>query len=136
MYRRRGFSLIEVLIVVTIIGIITTVAIPILTNARRKAMDDKAISSMRVVNSAQQAYFTRTGGYGELDVLAGADPPFLDSRFRSGVGIMGNGLEINLAVTNGGTGYDSMATNPGGNFDYTSDETMVINPDIKPQSED
>ncbi|HZQ67191.1 MAG TPA: type II secretion system protein [Terriglobales bacterium] len=59
MRRERGFSLIELLIVVAMIIIIVSMAIPNLLRARMSANEASAVGSVRAINTAQLMYVSR-----------------------------------------------------------------------------
>jgi type IV pilus assembly protein PilA len=70
MQRERGFSMVELLIVVTIISLLAAIAIPNLRKARQSANSASAVQSLRTITTAQHLYKQRAKRYGTLVQLA------------------------------------------------------------------
>jgi type IV pilus assembly protein PilA len=77
MRKTRGFSLIELLIVVAIILIIAAIAIPNLLRARMSAYESSAVESVRAINTAEISYnsaYPAVGFATALTNLGGLSP--------------------------------------------------------------
>jgi type IV pilus assembly protein PilA len=91
--RQSGFTLVELLVVMLILGILAAIAIPSFFNQREKAVDASAKHAARTAEEAIEVYGTDNDGS-----YSGADPAKL-------VAIEGSLSGANLSVTAAATTY-------------------------------
>ena len=139
--RRRGFSLIELLIVIAIILIIITIALPRLTRARMYTQEVAALAAIRTIHTAQTQYYSQFNRYATS--LAELGPPASGSANASAADMIGNDLANGVkqgyvfTVTGNQGGYIVQAMpqvfNTGGSRTFYSDQTMVVHEHYGPE---
>src|SRR5262245_45664774 len=123
-----GFSLLELLIVVAIILIIATIAIPSLLRSRQAAQESSAVANMRTLNTAEVTYLSSAGGnYGSISDLITAG--LIDSRFTGAV----SGYSFTITASGSDYTADAFPTSVNsGRFGYFSLPDAVVRYQIAP----
>jgi len=71
--RKRGFTIIELLIVIAIIAILAAVAIPALLKAQKSGKESAATQVLKSLRSAEEVYKTKKTSYGNLNDLSASN---------------------------------------------------------------
>ncbi|HUB83452.1 MAG TPA: prepilin-type N-terminal cleavage/methylation domain-containing protein [Bryobacteraceae bacterium] len=139
--RRRGFSLIELLIVIAIILIIITIALPRLTRARMYTQEVAAIAAIRTIHTAQTQYYSQFNRYATS--LAELGPPASGNANASAADLIDSSLASGkkqsyiFTVTGTPSGYIVQAMpevfNTGGSRTFYSDQTMTVHEHYGPE---
>lgn len=121
---QRGFTLLELMVVIVIVAILAAVAVPLYTNYVHDAQRAEAKGIASAIITAEQAFFQRNGGtqYGSLQDIKDSKDLDIPEAEANWV----------LDVTpNGATGFEVKVTGKGGQgqapqdtgVDYTYDRT-------------
>ncbi len=132
--RRSGFSLIELLIVIAIILIIVTVALPKLNKARMYAQETAALKAVQTLNTMQVQYNSTFGRFAQS--LTELGPPASGTSNASSADLISGDLAsgtkqgYNFTLTGTPSGYTISAVpsvfGSTGSRTFFSDQSLVI----------
>ena len=133
-HRKRGFSLIELLIVIAIILIIMGMALGPLQQAKMQALEAGAINAVKTIHAAQAQYQSQYGRYASTLVELG--PPATGSLGMAAAGLIGSdlakgeksGYRYTLQATEDGytVNADPVSFNSSSKHTFYSDQTLIL----------
>jgi type IV pilus assembly protein PilA len=139
--RRRGFSLIELLIVIAIILIIITIALPRFQKAQMFARETSALAAIRTIHTVQVQYYSQYGKY--ATALTELGPPASGADSPTAAGLIDNvlalgdkgGYKFTLTANQGGyiINANPLAYGTSGSRSFYSDQSMVVRQNYGPE---
>lgn len=86
MKTNKGFTLVEIMIVVAIIALLASFAVPNLLRARVQANEATAKATLKAISTAMENYYATNTQYPLLSTaLQGVNPPYLTVDYFSGI---------------------------------------------------
>ena len=101
----KGFTLVEIMIVVAIIALLAAIAIPNLLRARVSAQESAAVAALHTILAAEQQFRAANPVYTDIPTLGVDNPPYVDGALATGIK---HGYNF-VATPNAGTDFYATA---------------------------
>jgi len=123
--KEKGFTLIELMIVVAIIGILAAIAIPQFSSYRIKAFNSSAQSDLKNFMTAEEAAYADTQGYVDVPGTSTGTPARITVAGMTAVGnSKGVGYTINTANSN--ANYAAFTGHGQGDKQFAGDDSGYV----------
>jgi type IV pilus assembly protein PilA len=109
----NGFTIIELLIIVVVIGLLAAIAIPQFASYKQRSFDGRSQSDLRNAITVEEAYFVDNEAY------TAAPSDLITLGFKASPG-------VNLAIALNGTGWSAYSVHNQGAYKYCFDSSNSV----------
>ena len=102
--KTKGFTLVELVIVIVIVGILSVVAVPVYKGYTKKAMATEGKALLGAINTSQKVYFAEWANFAGSGQSASLDVDASTNKYFTSYAISGAGSSTGFTATTAGSG--------------------------------